>query len=152
MDSLIIEIMHKEVGSHMNLFPWNPLRDIDSIGREMNNFLENLKIASPRIDVYQTETEVIINAEIPGVSKEDLNVYVDEDTVRLSGETKRDEEYKDENIYRTERFYGNFSRTISLPVEVKSEQAKAEYKNGILSIRLPKVEPTKIKGRRINID
>lgn len=136
----------------MNLFPWNPLRDIDSIGREMGNFLENFRFSSPRIDVYQTETEVIVKAEIPGVSKEDLNVYVDENTVRLSGETKRDEEYKDENVYRTERFYGNFSRTVPLPVEVRSEQAKAEYKNGILSVSLPKVEPTKMKGRQINID
>jgi HSP20 family protein len=54
-------------------------------------------------------------------------------------------------MYRTERFYGSFSRTIPLPVTVKSEQAKAEYKEGILSISVPKVEPTKLKGRRIDI-
>lgn len=140
----------------MDLIPRHPFRDIDNIGREMNNFLENIpfnffKGNSPRVDVYQTEQEVIVKAEIPGVSKEDLNVYIDENSIRLSGQMKRDEQYKDENVYRTERVYGSFSRTIPLPVEVQSEQAKAEYKEGILSISVPKVEPAKMKGRRIDI-
>ncbi|HHY06445.1 MAG TPA: Hsp20/alpha crystallin family protein [Clostridia bacterium] len=141
----------------MSLIPWNPLGDVDNIRREMNSFFENSPLAflgrvtSPRVDVYQTEEDVIVKAEIPGVSKEDLNVYVDENSIRLTGQTKRDERYKDENMYRTERFYGSFSRTIPLPVEVKSDRAKAEYKEGILSISVPKVEPTKLKGRRIDI-
>ena len=141
----------------MSLIPWNPFRDMDNIGREMSNFFENTPLAflgraaSPRVDVYQTETDVIVKAEIPGVSKEDLNVYIDENSIRLAGQTKRDERYKDENMYRTERFYGSFSRTIPLPVAVKSDQAKAEYQEGVLSISVPKVEPTKLKGRRIDI-
>jgi HSP20 family protein len=142
----------------MNLIPWNPFREVDNIGREMSTLLENSPLAffgratSPRVDVYQTEREVKIKAEIPGVAKEDLNVYVDENSIRLAGQIKRDEEFKNENnMYRTERFYGSFSRTIPLPVEVKSEQAKAEYKDGILSITVPKVEPTKMKGRQIDI-
>jgi HSP20 family protein len=141
----------------MSLVPWNPFRDIDNIGKEMSGFFENSpfgffsKATSPRIDVYQTENDVILKAEIPGVSKEDLNVYVDENSIRLSGQTKRGSEFKDDNVYRTERYYGSFSRTIPLPVEVKSEQAKADYKDGILSIVVPKVETTKMKGRRIDI-
>ncbi len=140
----------------MNLIPWNPFRDLD-IGKEMSTFLENSPFSflgrqtSPRVDVYQTEKEVIIKAEIPGVSRDDLNVYIDEGSIRLTGQTRRDERYKDENMYRTERFYGSFARTIPLPTEVKSEQAKAEYKEGILSISVPKVEPSKLKGRRIDI-
>ena len=106
---------------------------------------------SLRADVYQTEKDVIVKAEIPGISKEDLEVYIDEDSIRLSGQSKRDKEYKDENIYRTERYYGSFSRTIPLPMEVKTEQASAEYKDGILSITVPKAEPSKLKGKRINI-
>ena len=92
----------------------------------------------PRVDVYQTEEDVIVKAEIPGVSKEDLNVYVDENSIRLTGQTKRDERYKDENMYRTERFYGSFSRTIPLPVEVKSDRAKAEYKEGFCRLACQK--------------
>jgi len=141
----------------MDLRPWNPFNDIDNIGREMSRFFDYIPsrlfggVSTPRVDVYQTQNDVVVKAEIPGVSKEDLNVYIDENSIRLSGQTKKEEELKDENIYRMERHYGSFSRTIPLPVEVKSEQAKAEYKDGILTITIPKVEPSKPKGRRIDI-
>ena len=141
----------------MKLIPWHAFDDFDNIGEGIDSFLESIPAAffnrgkSPRVDVYQTEQEVIVKAELPGVSKDDLNVYLDENSIKLSGQMKRDQEYKDENVYRTERVYGSFSRTIPLPVEVKAEQAKAEYKEGILSISVPKVQPTKMKGRRIDI-
>jgi HSP20 family protein len=141
---------------NMALVPWNPFRDMDNIGREVSSFFDfPSKIfggfSSPRVDVYQTEDDVIVKAEIPGVSKEDLNLYIDGETIRLTGQTKREKELKDENAYRTERYYGSFSRTIPLPVEVKSDQAKAEYRDGILSITVPKVEPSKTKRRKIDI-
>jgi len=138
----------------MSLVEWNPFREID---REMTNFFERSPFrffattSQPRVDVYQTESDVIVKAEIPGVSKEDLNVYIDENSIRLSGQTKKSNEFKDEHVYRAERYYGSFSRTIPLPVEIKSDQAKAEYKDGILSITVPKVEPSKTKGKRIQI-
>jgi HSP20 family protein len=141
----------------MGLVPWNPFRDVDNIGKEMSNFIDYLPsrlfggISTPRVDVYQTETDVVVKAEIPGVSKDDLNLYVDENSIKLSGQSKKESEFKEENVYRTERYYGSFSRTIQLPVEVKSEKAKAEYKDGILSIVVPKLEPSKPKGRRIDI-
>lgn len=141
----------------MNLVPWNPFRDLD-VGREMNN-LFNLSpfqffsgMTTPRVDLFQTEKDVVVKAEIPGVSKEDLNVHIDDNVIRLSGQTKRDDEYKDENIYRAERYYGSFSRAIPLPVAVKPEQAKAEYRDGVLTIRVPKAEPAKSSGRRIEIN
>ncbi|NMA67614.1 MAG: Hsp20/alpha crystallin family protein [Clostridiaceae bacterium] len=141
----------------MNLIPWNPFREMDNIMNDMSSFLERLpfdfgRLTGPRIDVYQTEKDVVIKAEIPGVSKEDLNVFIDENSIRLSGQTKRDEEFKDDNIYRSERYYGSFSRTIPLPVEVKSDKANADYKDGILKITVPKAEPGKMKGRRIDIN
>jgi HSP20 family protein len=140
----------------MGLVPWNPFRDVDNTGRDLSNFFDFPSklfggMSSPRVDVYQTEKDVIVKAEIPGVSKEDLNVYIDENSIRLSGQTKKENELKDENAYRTERYYGSFSRVIPLPVEVKSDQARAEYRDGILSITAPKVEPSKVKGRRIDI-
>lgn len=140
----------------MSLVPWNPFKDADNMSREFSNFFDFPSklfsgFSSPRVDVYQTDSDVVVKAEIPGVSKEDLNVYIDENSVKLSGQTKKENELKDENAYRTERYYGSFSRTIPLPVEIKSEQAKAEYKDGILSITAPKVEPSKSKGRKIDI-
>ena len=141
----------------MNLIPWNPFREADNLSKDISNFFDFSPMrffggmSSPRVDVYQIDTDVVVKAEIPGITKEDLNVYVDENSIRLSGQSKRDNEYKDEHVYRTERFYGSFSRTIPLPVEIKSDQAKAEYKDGILSITVPKVEPAKSKGKRIDI-
>jgi len=141
----------------MDIRPWNPFGDIDNIGREINRFFDFMPsrlfggLSSPKVDIYQTENDVVVKAEIPGVSKEDLNVYIDENTIRISGQTKRENEVKDEDIYRSERFYGRFSRNIPLPVEVKSDEAKAEYKDGILSITVPKAEPSRTKGRRIDI-
>lgn len=141
----------------MSLIPWNPFRDVDNFSRDINSFFDfsPFKLfsggSSPRVDVYQTENDVVVKAEIPGVSKDDLNLYVDEGSIRLSGQTKRDNKYKNENTYRTERYFGSFSRTIPMPVEVKSDQAKAEYKDGILSITVPKMEPAKLKGRKIDI-
>lgn len=141
----------------MNLIPWNPFREGDNLSKDISNFFDFSPmrffsgISSPRVDVYQTDIDVVVKAEIPGITREDLNVYVDENSIRLSGQSKRDNEYKDEHVYRTERFYGSFSRTIPLPVEIKSDQAKAEYKDGILSITVPKVEPAKSKGKRIDI-
>lgn len=141
----------------MSLMEWNPFREMDNMTREMSHFFDRTPFrflgigSSPRVDVYQTDNEVIMKAEIPGVSKEDLNVYVDENSIRLSGQTKRNNEFKDENIYRSERYYGSFSRTIPLPVEIKSEEARAEYRDGILTITAPKVEPAKTKGKRIDI-
>ena len=140
----------------MTLIPWNPFREMDHMNEDLNR-LFNLPgrffeaASTPRVDVYQTENDVIFKAEIPGVSKEDLNLYVDENRVRLSGQIRREKEFKEENAYRSERVYGSFSRTIPMPVEVKSDETKAEYKDGILTVRIPKSEPSRPKGKRIDI-
>ncbi len=138
----------------MGLMEWNPFRELD---REMGNFFDRSPWRGfsggnlPRLNIYQTDKEVVLKAELPGVAKDDLNIYVDENSVRLAGQIKRDHEFKDENIFRTERYYGSFSRSIPLPVEINSEGARAQYRDGILSITLPKAEPEKIKGRRVDI-
>lgn len=140
----------------MAIVPWNPFRDFDNVGREMSSYLDFPSkvfggLSSPRVDVYQTEKDVVVKAEIPGVSKEDLNLTIDDNSIRLSGQTKRENELKDENAFRAERFYGSFSRIIPLPVEVQSENAHAEYRDGILSVTIPKLEPSKTKSRKIDI-
>ncbi|HHW48011.1 MAG TPA: Hsp20/alpha crystallin family protein [Clostridiaceae bacterium] len=140
----------------MSLVEWNPFKELDNFGKEMGNWFERfpfrfLSASTPKVDVYETDTDLIMKAEIPGVSKEDLNVYVDENSIRLSGQTKRSDEFKDDQVYRSERYYGSFSRTIPLPVEIKADQVSAKYKDGILTITAPKVEPSKTKSRRIDI-
>lgn len=137
----------------MSLMPWRPLRELSRDMLELfeHNPLQYLDLRPPRVDVYQTEEEVIITAEIPGVDKKDLDVYVDESTVKLAGQFRQSNEFRDEHVYRSERRYGSFSRSIPLPTEVKSDKAKAEYKDGVLSITIPKKEPGRLNGRRIQI-
>lgn len=141
----------------MGMIEWNPGRYLDEFERQMGGFLEHTPfrflygLNQPRVDVYQTDTDVVVKAELPGMRREDLNVYLDENSIRLSGHKRRRDEFKDENVYRSESFYGSFSRTIPLPVEIKAEQARAEYRDGILSITVPKMEPARIRGRRIDI-
>lgn len=141
----------------MSLIPWNPFRDMDHISREMESFMDRAPFGflgrgnSPRVDVYETKENVVIKAEVPGVAKEDLNIHMDENSIRLSGQAKKDTEFKDEDVYRSERFFGSFSRIIPLPAEVKSDEAKAEYKDGILKISVPKLDSSKRRSRRIDI-
>ncbi len=140
----------------MHLIPWNTVRDFDHMRRELSNWLDwpsrvQGALLSPRVDVYQTESDVIVKAEIPGVAKEDLELYIDDNSLRLSGTTKREQELNEENVYRTERYYGSFSRTIPFPVAVKPDEATAEYRDGILSVTVPKVKPSKPTGRRLDI-
>jgi HSP20 family protein len=140
----------------MNLVPWH--RDFSDIERYMNHFFEGFPFGfsptrqpSPKVDVYQNDKAVIMKAEIPGVAKEDLNVFVDENSVRLSGQVKKQEEFNENNVYRSERYYGSFSRTIPLPAEVKSADAKAVYKDGILTLTVPKEERGKAMGYNVEI-
>lgn len=140
----------------MALIPRDYMGDDDIVSREINGYFENptrffTGQSFPRVDIYQTENDVVVKAEIPGVSRDDLNLYIDDNAIKLSGQSKKENEYRDEDVFRTERHYGSFSRTIPLPVEVKSEEAKAQYKDGILSVTIPKVEPSKLRGKKIDI-
>lgn len=105
---------------------------------------------SPRVDVIETEKTLQIKAELPGMSEKDIQVSLSRDTLTLSGEKKAEEEQRSGNIYRMERIYGAFSRTIALPLDVDAENAEATFKNGVLTINLPKVAAAK-DSRRIKV-
>lgn len=97
------------------------------------------------IDVYQTEDAIVIKSTIAGVKPEDLDVSINNDMVTIKGERKNDEEVTGENYYYQECYWGSFSRSIVLPVDIISEKAEASLKNGILTIKLPKADVTKSK-------
>lgn len=97
------------------------------------------------IDVYQTENEIVIKSTIAGVKPEDLDVSINNDMVTIKGERKNEEEVMGENYYYQECYWGQFSRSVVLPVDVLAEKAEASLKNGILTIRLPKTDTTKAK-------
>lgn len=97
------------------------------------------------IDVYQTEDFVVIKSTIAGVKPEDLDVSINNDMITIKGERKNDEEITGENYYYQECYWGTFSRSVVLPVDVLPDKIEASLKNGILTIRLPKADTTKTK-------
>ncbi len=135
-------------------FVWNPFRELARIEQELNKLfnefipaqkVEGVAVAPiiPRVDVYETDDKVIVEAEIPGVKKEDIEVKVKDNNVIIKGEIKREEEKQDKNFFKAERFYGKFERVIPLMVEVKPEEAKAKIENGILRLEIPKATAEK---------
>lgn len=106
----------------------------------------------PSVDVYEEKNDIVVKAEIPGLSKENMQVSLTANTLTLSGEKKKEEEVKEEEYSYSERTYGKFSRTISLPCDVKSDQGKATFKNGILEVRIPKTEEAKKRHFTVEID
>jgi len=101
------------------------------------------------IDVYQTPNEIVIKSTIAGVSPEDIDITMTNDMITIKGNRRKDEEIKEEDYYYQECYWGPFSRSIILPVDVEPDSADASMKNGILTIRLPKIE--RVKTKRIEI-
>lgn len=104
----------------------------------------------PRVDVIDRDSDILLRAEIPGVRKEDLDISVSDDSVTIKGSTAFEEKEERENFLRREITRGAFSRTVGLPATVDTEQAKAQFKEGMLELTLPKVE--KAKRRKITVE
>ncbi len=105
---------------------------------------------APVVDVSETETEVRVAAELPGMDVNDIQLTLDQGVLVIKGEKKREEEHKGEGFHRVERSYGSFSRAIRLPTTCLETKVQAEYKNGVLSVRIPKDQ--KFCARRIEIE
>jgi HSP20 family protein len=105
------------------------------------------ELKAPKIDVLDRETEVLVKAEVPGVEKKDLDISVSDNTVTIKGSTRREEKEEQGDYYRREISTGSFSRTVTLPAEVDGSNAKANFKDGVLELTLPKVE----KAKRISV-
>jgi len=103
---------------------------------------------SPAVDIYETENELVLTAELPGVEEKDVEIKIEDNTLSLKGERKFEKETREENYHRIERAYGSFYRSFSLPNYVDQEKISAEYENGLLKIHMPKkaeVKPKKVK-------
>jgi HSP20 family protein len=104
---------------------------------------------TPAFDVSETEKELIIKAEVPGIDKKDININLSDGLLTIKGEKKHEKEEESENYHRVERRYGTFSRTVRLPFEVEVDKVDATYKDGVLKITVPKSEAA--KPRKIEI-
>ncbi len=145
------------------LMPWRPLRGLTPFGGEIDDFFERLFVEEispepaekrwvPALDIAETKDAIAINVEIPGMEPKDVDISLNGDTLTIKGEKKQEEEWKKENYYWAERSYGNFSRSVRIPVEVKNEGIKAKYKNGTLRITLPKKEEVKPNEIKVEIE
>lgn len=146
----------------MPIVRWRPLSDYQNIRNEMDRrFKEFYRPAAedsedvcdcyPLVDIKETKDDFIISAEVPGISKEDVKINISDDTLTIKGEKKEQKKEKDHNSLRIERSYGMFQRTFSLPTHVESEKVKAAYKDGVLTITLPKKEEVKPKEISISV-
>lgn len=103
-------------------------------------------------DIYEDGGDVIVKAELPGMKKEDIDVKLTEGMITISGEKKKEEKVEKKSYYRLERSFGSFSRSFSLPAEVQTDKAKAQFRGGILEVRVPKTEEAKQKEKRISVE
>jgi HSP20 family protein len=113
-------------------------------GRQEDHML-NRGTWVPPVDIYETEGELVLKAELPDLTREDIDVSVENNTLTIRGERKLDNDIKQENFHRVERAYGNFVRTFSLPPTVDTGRIGAEYKNGVLTVKLPMREEAKAR-------
>ena len=140
---------------------WQPFRNLSSLQEQVNRLFESnfpsrgsestLTAWAPAVDVYETENELVIKADLPDVSEKDLDVRVENNMLTIHGERKFEQKVKEENYLRMERSYGSFSRSFSLPNSVNTEAIKAEYKDGVLNITLPKRAESKPKQVKIAV-
>lgn len=94
----------------------------------------------PVVDTYEKNNSIVVNAELPGVKKEDISIDVKNNILTISGERKHEENVNEDNFYRSERFYGKFQRSFSLPDNVDADNVDAVYKDGVLEVKIPKTE------------
>ena len=103
------------------------------------------------MDIFENDNNIVLKAELPGVDPKDVEVRVEDNTLYLKGERKFEKEVKEDNYHRIERSYGSFARIFALPGSIDSEKVQAEYKDGILSLTIPKREEAKPKTIKINV-
>jgi len=137
----------------MTLVRWNPMRSLISLPNEIDRFFDDFglnvrdfdTVWRPHVDLSESENSYEVKAELPGMKKEDIKIEVHDNVLTLTGEKKQENKTDKKNYHRIERSYGRFERCFRLPKEVKAEEIKAKYKNGVLSIDIPKTEETKPK-------
>jgi HSP20 family protein len=153
----------------MELEKWHPLKEIESMRREMDRMWEGIfptprrsllapwrrlpskdDTAIPAIDVIDRADEILVRCEMPGVEKENIDVSVHEDTLTVKGEVEKDNEYKDEDYYHSERTCRSYKRSIHIPEKVKADEIEASLKDGMLNVHLPKAE--ELKPRKIKVE
>ena len=148
----------------MNLISWEPFKEADEFFRSFSPSLfgrwprlvgENGGTTvewTPAADISETEKEYLVKAELPGVKREDVKVNLDDGVLTIEGERRQEKEEKGEKTHRVERFYGSFSRSFTLPDNADAQHIRAESKDGILNVHVPKLKMEKTKPVEIKVE
>ena len=141
---------------------WEPSRGATTLQEQLNrvfgDMLEragnesNLTPWAPAVDIFETEHELVVQADLPDVNPQDLDIRVENNILTIRGERKFENKVNEENYLRVERAYGSFSRSFSLANSVKSDAIKADYQNGVLTLTIPKREEAKPKQIKVNVE
>lgn len=145
----------------MNVIKWNPFRELEEMQTRLNRMLAepNARLEepyaftdwAPAVDIQETESEFAVKADLPDVKKEDVKVELADGVLTIQGERKKEEEEKGKKFHRIERQYGQFIRRFTLPTDVDAAKVKAEFKEGVLSVHLPKSPNGKPKAVEIKV-
>jgi HSP20 family protein len=139
----------------------DPSRDLTDMQTQMNRLFDNFlgqpslsgtmeRAWAPPVDMYETRNEVVVTVELPGLNEKDIRLSITGDLLTIQGERQWSDEVRDTAHYRQERWFGKFERALSLPIPVETGQVKATYRDGVLTIKLPKTEG--VKPKEIKID
>lgn len=145
----------------MALVRWDPVREMEDMFSRYAKAMAWPSLGAqetmaavewvPRVDIAETDTAYLIKAEIPGVNKEDVKITVDDGILTISGERREEKEEKNKKFHRVERIYGKFSRSFTLPDNVDESKIDAEFKDGVLTLTIPKTEKAKPKAVEVKV-
>lgn len=146
----------------MELIRWNPMRDMLGLQQRMDRIMKDVFLPAqnfnreemlwdwnPKVDIYDEDGHIVLKAELPGIDKKDIEVDVKDRILTLKGERASDNEIKKDTYLQRERSFGKFERSFTLPVNVKAEDIKAVYKDGLLKVEIPK--PLDSKPKQITV-
>lgn len=145
----------------MSIVRYDPFRDLRNLQEEVNRlFSSNLSRSygdegiargswNPSVDIYENKDQIVLEAELPGMNREDFDVSIENNVITVRGERRFEKKDESDSYHRVERSYGSFTRSFTLPQTVSADTTSAEYKNGVLRVTLPKRE--EVKARRIEI-
>ncbi|MBI1958860.1 MAG: Hsp20/alpha crystallin family protein, partial [Candidatus Rokubacteria bacterium] len=136
--------------------------DLADIQGEMDRFFDGFfcgavasgtpdRVWAPPVDMYETKDELVVTVEVPGLSEKDVHLSITGEVLTIRGERRQGREVKEENLYRGERWFGRFERTLPLPIPVQPDKVTATYRDGVLNVKLPKTEDIKPKEIRIDV-
>ena len=141
----------------MAVMRWDPFRELNTLQDRMNRLFEEANRGwrsddpssttswSPAVDIYETQNEIVVKAELPGMERKDIELSLENNVLTLKGNRQFEKEAKDENYHRIERSYGTFSRSFSIPAVVDESRIAADHRDGVLTITLPKTQKAKAK-------